>query len=215
MSQVLWRSAQRAIALVLLVVLSPALLAIALAVRVTSPGPVFFRTSRISGGRAFAMVKFRSMRMDSVGPAITAAQDPRVTRLGRLLRRWKLDELPQLWNVVRGEMLLVGPRPEDPRYVNWSDPLHALVFGARSGMTGPTALAFRNEEQVLFQAAQKVAMSGGRTVPTGDDIEQAYRQIVLPRKLELDADYLRTRGIARDLRVLLSTITGSAHQAQR
>jgi lipopolysaccharide/colanic/teichoic acid biosynthesis glycosyltransferase len=206
MTQRLWHLGQRALAVIGLVALSPVVVAIGLVVRATSPGPVFFRSTRISGGRAFTILKFRTMRTDASGPAITAACDPRVTRVGALLRRWKVDEIPQLWNVVRGQMLLVGPRPEDPRYVDWSDPLHALVFGARAGITGPAALSFRNEEQLLYEAARALASADGRDAPDGDDVDRAYREAVLPRKLRLDAEYLRNRSVSRDVRVLVATV---------
>jgi lipopolysaccharide/colanic/teichoic acid biosynthesis glycosyltransferase len=140
------------------------------------------------------------------GPGITASGDPRVTRLGGFLRRTKLDELPQLWNVVRGEMALVGPRPEDPRYVDPADPLHRRVFGARPGITGPTAIAYRDEEAILAAAAADLARADGRPVATTDDLDRAYREVVLPAKLESDAAYLDSRSIAGDLHVIGRTI---------
>jgi lipopolysaccharide/colanic/teichoic acid biosynthesis glycosyltransferase len=139
-------------------------------------------------------------------PGVTAAGDPRVTRLGRTLRRTKLDELPQLWNVVRGEMALVGPRPEDPRYVDPGDPIHRLVFAAQPGITGPTALAFRDEERLLAAAAFEVARTDGRDTATDADLDRAYRDIILPAKLAMDADYLRTRSWRGDLALLGRTI---------
>jgi lipopolysaccharide/colanic/teichoic acid biosynthesis glycosyltransferase len=144
----------------------------------------------------------------AAGPGITAAGDRRVTRLGRLLRRTKLDELPQLWNVVRGDMALVGPRPEDPRYVDLSDPLHATVFGALPGITGPTALAYRDEERLLADAANAIARSRGRDSGTTDDLEEAYREVILPAKLRLDAGYLRERSLQGDVSALLATVLG-------
>jgi lipopolysaccharide/colanic/teichoic acid biosynthesis glycosyltransferase len=152
------------------------------------------------------------------GIGITAAADPRVTHLGRVLRRSRLDELPQLWNVVRGEMALVGPRPEDPRFVDWDDPLHALVFRALPGITGPTALAFRDEELMLAEAAVARARANGRTEADLKDIEQAYREGILPRKLAMDADYLQDRSIRSDLAVIARTlmaIAGKPHGARR
>jgi lipopolysaccharide/colanic/teichoic acid biosynthesis glycosyltransferase len=140
------------------------------------------------------------------GPGITVARDARVTRLGAVLRRTRLDELPQLWNVVRGDMLLVGPRPEDPRYVDWRDPLHRLVFSAQPGVTGPAALAFRDEEAILAREALAVARQEGRERVAQADIDRAYRERVLPRKLELDAEYLRTRSARGDLVILVRTI---------
>lgn len=197
---------QRAAAFVLLIVLAPFLAALALTIRLTSPGPVVHRAVRVGSGRTFHLVKLRSMRVGSEGLAVTASGDPRVTTLGRLLRRTKLDELPQLWNVVRGDMLLVGPRPEDPRYVDWTDPLHRLVFSAQPGVTGPAALAFRNEEAILAREALAMARQEGRERVAQADVDRAYRERVLPRKLELDAEYLRTRSARGDLVILVRTI---------
>lgn len=198
---------QRVIAGVGLVVLGPLILALAAAVRLTSRGPAFHRATRVYPRGTFTLYKLRSMRVDGeVGPAVTAAGDRRVTRLGRVLRTSKLDELPQLWNVVRGDMALVGPRPEDPRYVDMTDPLHATVFGALPGITGPTALAYRDEETMLGGAAREIAQQVGRDAPTDDDLDRAYREVVLPAKLRLDADYLASRSIARDINVLGMTI---------
>jgi lipopolysaccharide/colanic/teichoic acid biosynthesis glycosyltransferase len=148
------------------------------------------------------------MRVQSatLGPSVTAAGDRRITRLGRTLRRTKLDELPQLWNVARGDMALVGPRPEDPRYVNLEDPLHRTVFGALPGITGPTALAYRDEETVLADAALVVARASGRSRATDDDVDHAYRTVILPAKLAMDAEYLRTRSTRGDLAILGKTI---------
>jgi lipopolysaccharide/colanic/teichoic acid biosynthesis glycosyltransferase len=199
---------QRIVALVGLIVFGPFILALGLAVRLTSPGPAFHRATRVRPGGTFALYKLRSMRAEaaSMGPGVTADGDERVTRLGRTLRRTKLDELPQLWNVARGDMALVGPRPEDPRYVDLSDSLHARVFSALPGMTGPTALAYRDEEALLERAAQEVALSSGRSMATDDDLDRAYREVILPAKLRMDADYLATRSTNSDLHVLAMTI---------
>ncbi len=199
---------QRSIALVLLVLLSPLILALAIAVRLSSSGPAFHRAVRVRPGGTFTLFKLRTMRAVPMGtgPGITAAGDPRVTRLGRMLRRTKLDELPQLWNVVRGEMALVGPRPEDPRYVDLTDPLHAEVFGARPGITGPTALRYHDEERILADAATEVARSHGRDVATDEDLDRAYREVVLPAKLAIDREYLGRRTTRVDLGVLGRTI---------
>jgi lipopolysaccharide/colanic/teichoic acid biosynthesis glycosyltransferase len=199
---------QRAIALVLLMVLGPLVLVLAAAVRLTSRGPAFHRATRVRPGGTFTLYKLRSMRVgaEGVGPGITARGDARVTRLGRLLRRTKLDELPQLWNVVRGDMALVGPRPEDPRYVDFDDPIHSRVFGVVPGITGPTALAYRDEESILADAARELARSHGRDEPTPEDLDRAYREIVLPAKLRMDADYISARSLAVDLRILWATL---------
>jgi lipopolysaccharide/colanic/teichoic acid biosynthesis glycosyltransferase len=200
---------QRALALVLLVLLGPLILALAAAVRLTSRGAAFHRATRVRPGGTFTLYKLRSMhaRADAAGPGITVRGDPRITRFGGLLRRTKLDELPQLWNVVRGDIALVGPRPEDPRYVDLADPLHARVFAALPGITGPTALAYRDEETILAEAAQALAGSHGRAEATAEDLDRAYREVVLPAKLQMDADYIDSRSLAGDLRILGATLT--------
>lgn len=168
---------------------TPLLGGLAVLIKLDSPGPVFFRQTRIGRQqRPFELVKLRTMRAAaSEGVQITAGDDPRITRLGRWLRRSKLDELPELWNVLRGDMSLVGPRPEVPRYL---DAYPAEVFALRPGLTGLAALHFRGEESLLAEAHDK---------------ERAYREVVLPLKLELALDYTRRHGIARDLRILAAT----------
>jgi len=198
----------RAIALAALIVLSPLLALLAVLVRATTPGPALHRASRVGRAGEFTLYKFRTMTVGAAatGPGVTAAGDARVTSLGRLLRRTKFDELPQLWNVVRGDMAFVGPRPEDPRYVDRTDPLHRTVFSALPGITGPTALAYQDEETVLAGAALDVATADGRDRATDDDLDRAYRAVVLPAKLAMDAEYLRTRSARGDLAILGRTI---------
>ena len=154
-------------------------------------GPLFYRARRIGeDGREITVHKLRTMRVGSTGLAVTHRDDDRITPVGRVLRRFKIDELPQFLDVVRGEMSVVGPRPEDPRYVDWSDPLHRFVFSARPGITGPSQIAFRHEERLLAVA----------------DPELEYRTVVLPAKLRMDADYLRRRTVASDLAMVGATI---------
>ena len=207
----------RTIAAAGLIVLSPLIGVLALAVRLTSPGPAFHRARRIGPHGEFTLHKLRTMRSGAAGagPGITAAGDVRVTALGLFLRRTKLDELPQLWDVVRGDMALVGPRPEDPRYVDLSLPLHRVVFSARPGITGPTALAYRDEESVLAAAALDVARADGRHVATDHDLDRAYRETVLPAKLAMDAAYLRTRSTRGDLAILGQTVGQIIPHAER
>ncbi len=202
---------QRLLAAAALLVLGPLILALGLAVRLTSPGPALHRAVRVRPGGTFTLYKLRTMRAGAAtaGPGITAGGDPRVTPLGRLLRRTKMDELPQLWNVVRGDMLLVGPRPEDPRYVDPADPLHALVFGAKPGITGAASVAFRNEESILADAALEVARADGRRATTAADLDRAYRATVLPQKLEIEAKYLTHRSTRGDLALLRETVITS------
>jgi lipopolysaccharide/colanic/teichoic acid biosynthesis glycosyltransferase len=176
-----------------LIVVSPVLGALALAVRLDSPGPALFRQTRIGlGGRPFELLKFRSMRVDAVGSAVTAGGDPRVTRVGRVLRRFRLDELPQLWNVVRGEMALVGPRPEVPRFVDLDDPRWQMVLSVRPGITDPTTVAFADEEQ--------------RLAALGGDPDVAYREQLLPAKLASQLAWLERRSVGGDLSALWATV---------
>lgn len=176
-----------------LIILSPIFALIALLIRLTSPGPVFYRARRVGqGGREFTLYKFRSMVADADrrGPGITAAGDPRVTSIGRVLRRTKLDELPQLWNVLRGDMSLVGPRPEDPRYVALYTPEQRRVLDVRPGITSLASIEYRNEEAVLH----------------GPDWEQRYIHEVMPAKLAIDLRYVQRATLFTDLLIILRTL---------
>jgi lipopolysaccharide/colanic/teichoic acid biosynthesis glycosyltransferase len=173
--------------------LSPLFLGIAVLIRVSSPGPVFHRAARAGkDGKIFRLYKFRSMVVNAakVGPGITCAGDPRVTPLGRWLRRLKLDELPQLVNVLCGEMSFVGPRPEDPRYVAQYTPEQQQVLRVRPGITSAASVRYPHEEQLL----------------TGVDWESTYRRIILPAKLQIELDYLRRRTLWSDFLVIGQTI---------
>ena len=201
---------QRLLAGLGLLVLGPFILGLAVLVRLTSPGPAFHRATRVRPGGTFTLYKLRSMGAGAAGagPGITRSGDPRVTRLGRILRRTKLDELPQLWNVVRGDMLLVGPRPEDPRYVDHADPLHARVFGATPGITGAASLEYRDEERILAATAQELAGVRGSARPDDADVERAYRDRILPAKLAIEDAYLARRSTRTDLDILRRTLFG-------
>lgn len=181
------------VALVSLIVLSPLFAVIAALVTLTSRGPAFHVAVRAGRrGRPFRLLKFRSMRSDAAaaGPGITRAADPRVTTVGRALRRWKLDELPQLINVLKGDMSLVGPRPEDPRYVARYTDEQRKVLAVRPGMTSAASLRYRHEETLL----------------AGEGWEQTYLTAVMPDKLRIDLDYLERRTFLRDLAILLRTV---------
>ena len=195
------RPLDRVAAAVGLVVLTPLLVAIAIVVRATSPGPAWHRAVRVGlGGEPFTLYKFRSMvaGSEATGTRVTAAGDPRVTRVGRALRKSKLDELPQLVNVVRGEMGLVGSRPEDPAYVDLDDPLHAELYSYPPGITGPASVIYRHEEDLL---AERVA--------SGHDPEDAYRDLART-KMEIDLAYLRDRTLCSDLALLGRTVVSVA-----
>lgn len=177
-----------------LVLLSPLMLAIAVAVKLDSPGPVIFRQHRMGRfGSTFSMRKFRTMRADGRGgPLVTAANDPRITRAGRWLRAWKLDELPQLLDVLAGRMSLVGPRPEVPEYAgHWPPELRETILSLRPGLTDPATLLFLNEEERLAASP---------------DPHRTYIEEILPVKARLYADYARTPGLARDVRLLARTL---------
>jgi lipopolysaccharide/colanic/teichoic acid biosynthesis glycosyltransferase len=173
-------------------VTSPLWLLCSGAVRLSSPGPILYRDLRVGrAGRTFRMYKFRTMRWaaESMGVPITGAGDERVTQVGRVLRTTKLDELPQLLNVLRGDMSLVGPRAEAPEYVNLADERHRLVLSVRPGITGPTQLRYRHEEKLLV----------------GVDVDTQYRSEILPLKLESDLTYVATPSLWRDALILSAT----------
>ncbi len=177
-----------------LVLLSPLLLVAALAVRLSSPGPVFFKQVRVGrGGQEFEILKFRTMAVDAErkGGQLTVGSDPRVTRVGRFLRASKIDELPQLVNVLRGEMALVGPRPEVPRYVALYTHDQRRVLDVRPGITDPASVAYRDESAVLANHP---------------DPERLYVQEIMQDKLRLNLDYLARRTFSSDIKVILGTL---------
>ena len=189
------------ISALLLIALSPFFLLIAAAIKLDSKGPVLHRAIRAGKqGVPFTMYKFRTMVVGAAecGPGLTRGGDPRVTRVGHWLRKYKIDEVPQLINVLRGEMSLVGPRPEDPRYVAHYVPFLRQVLSVRPGMASPAAVKYRHEEEVLAAA--------------GGDLEEAYLKYVLPDKLWLDLEYVHRRSFLLDLvvlaRVALSLLPG-------
>ena len=175
-----------------LLLLSPLMLAVAVAIRLDSPGPVFFRQQRVGRhGVPFNIHKFRSMRDGAAGPALTVGADPRITRVGAWLRRLRLDELPQLLDVLQGTMSLVGPRPELPRYVAHYPPaLRERALAVRPGITDPSSLEFLDEAARLAAAA---------------DPEREYIERILPAKLQCAADYAARASLATDLDVLWRT----------
>jgi lipopolysaccharide/colanic/teichoic acid biosynthesis glycosyltransferase len=180
-------------ALVGLVLTAPVLAGAAAAIALTSRGGVLFRQARVGrAGLPFTMLKLRTMTTSSAGPQVTADDDRRITAVGRVLRKLKLDELPALWNVVRGDLSLVGPRPEVPRYVDASDPLWREVLAHRPGLTDPVTVRLRNEEALLA------------SVP--GDREAFYRETLQPFKLAGYAAYLRHRSWLTDLGVIWWTL---------
>jgi len=181
-----------------LFVLAPLFALISLLVRFDSPGPIFFRQKRVGlHGRIFELLKFRSMRVEAVpGQQITVGRDPRITRMGQHLRHWKIDELPQLFNVLVGDMSLVGPRPEVPRYVALYDPvLRDIILSVRPGVTDPASVKFRNESDLLARSA---------------DPEKTYVEVIMPEKVRMGCDYARQHSFLGDVKMILSTFVAIA-----
>jgi len=176
-----------------LVLVFPLLLAIALIAKLSSPGPVLYRGKRVGlHGRPFLILKFRTMVLnaESLGGSATAADDPRLTQLGRFLRRYKLDELPQLLNVLKGEMSLVGPRPEVPKYVALYSPEEREILTVLPGITDWASIWNSNEAAVL---------EGSRNP------EKTYEELIRPTKLTLQLQYVRNRSLSTDLKILVYT----------
>ena len=180
------------VTLLLMPLALPLMAAIALWVRLDSPGPALFRQPRVGrGGRLFRIHKFRTMHQAEAGLPITARGDARITRAGRWLRATKLDELPQLIDVLAGDMSLVGPRPEVPSYMAlYAEPVRRQILSLRPGITDRAAIEFRDEERLLAAAA---------------DPERAYVEQVMPIKQRYYLDYVAQRSLAGDLRILWDT----------
>ncbi len=178
------------LATVFLIVTAPLLAATALVVRLMDGSPVIYKATRVGQhGRLFHLLKFRTM-VPSQGSSVTVWADPRVTPLGRRLRRLKLDELPQFLNVLRGDMSLVGPRPEDPSYVALYTEEQRLVLSAKPGITGVAALEYSDEESLL----------------RGEDWEEKYRVTIMPAKLRLETEYLAQRSLLTDMLIVFRTV---------
>ena len=179
---------------VLLVLLSPFFLLLAAAVKIDSPGPVFYRQTRVGRyGRDFKIYKFRTMvrNADKIGPPLTSGRDPRITRVGSLIRKLRLDEFSQLLNVLGGSMSLVGPRPEVRRYVDVYQPEYMATLLIRPGITAPSSIAFKDEDRLLN---------------AGGDPERIYIEKILPPKMSLNLEYLRKISVMRDIQIIFQTI---------
>lgn len=176
---------------VLLVLLLPVIAVLAVVIKLDSPGPLFFRCRRVGfRGSDLEMLKFRKMVIGAPGPALTAPDDARFTRAGRFLASTKLDELPQLWNVLKGEMSLVGPRPEDPEFISLYPEAYERILTVKPGITGLCQLAFVREGKIL----------------RSDDRVGMYVQNLLPQKVQIDTLYASTRTFAMDIRILAWTV---------
>jgi lipopolysaccharide/colanic/teichoic acid biosynthesis glycosyltransferase len=191
------RSFDVIVSLVGLTVSLPLLLAGGAMVALSSRGAVLFRQKRVGhNGELFTLYKLRTMRGLDNGLQVTSGNNPRITPAGKFLRRTKLDELPTLWNVLRGDMSFVGPRPEVPRYVNLDDPLWQMILAVRPGITDPVTLSLRREEELLARVANDKE----------GDAEKYYVNVLQPQKLKGYVAYRKERSWKSDLRVLLQTI---------
>jgi len=194
MEKIAKRGFDIAASLLALLFLAPVLLVIAVIIKVKDGGPVLYAQTRVGKDFVpFKLLKFRTMVVGAsdIGPAITVDGDERVTKIGKVLRKYKLDELPQLINVLKGDMSIVGPRPEDPRYVQMFSDDYAVILRMKPGITDYATLEYRNEERILAEY---------------DDPELAYIEVILPRKIELSKSYITEQNFFRDIIIILKTM---------
>lgn len=188
------------VALILLILLSPIILIIAIMIKIDSKGPVFYRQERITTyGKIFRIFKFRTMvqNADKVGTLVTVGNDSRITRVGKLIRKVRLDELPQLINVLKGEMTFVGTRPEVKKYVDkYTDEMKATLL-MPAGITSVASIKYKDEDEILDGAKQK-----------GKDIDLAYVEDVLPEKMKYNLEYISKFSFWYDIKVCIDTVIG-------
>lgn len=188
------------VALILLILLSPIILIIAIMIKIDSKGPVFYRQERITTyGKIFRIFKFRTMvqNADKVGTLVTVGNDSRITRVGKLIRKVRLDELPQLINVLKGEMTFVGTRPEVKKYVDkYTDEMKATLL-MPAGITSVASIKYKDEDEILEKAKQK-----------GKDIDLAYVEDVLPEKMKYNLEYISKFSFWYDIKVCIDTVIG-------
>jgi len=177
-----------------LIVLLPFFIIIAILIKLNDKGPIFYKQKRIGQNfKPFELLKFRTMivNADKIGPAVTKDGDPRITKIGKFLRKTKLDELPQLWNVIRGDMSIVGPRPEVEKYIQYYKDDYKEILKVRPGITDYATIKFRNEEEILSKY---------------DDTESAYIKYVLPEKIKLYKTYIKEISFLTDLKIIFWTL---------
>jgi lipopolysaccharide/colanic/teichoic acid biosynthesis glycosyltransferase len=177
-----------------LIVLLPLFIIIAILIKLNDKGPIFYKQKRIGQNfKPFELLKFRTMvvNADKIGPAVTKDGDPRITKIGKFLRKTKLDELPQLWNVIRGDMSIVGPRPEVEKYIQYYENDYKEILKVRPGITDYATIKFRNEEEILSKY---------------DDTESAYIKYVLPEKIKLYKTYIKEISFFTDLKIIFWTL---------
>lgn len=183
----------RVMALIGLVVLLPVFLVVGILIKIKMPnGPILFRQKRVGkGGRIFTMVKFRSMVVSHSGSSVSVAGESRISPLGAKLRKYKLDELPELWNVLIGDMSFVGPRPDVPGFADKLVGEEREILQLRPGITGPASLKYRNEEELLASV---------------DDPIRYNTEVIYPDKVRINLDYIRHWSFARDLKYIVQTL---------
>lgn len=182
----------RVFALLGLIVLLPVFLIIIILIQIYMPGPVFFTQKRVGQhGKLFRMWKFRSMHKSSQGTTVTARNDSRITSLGSKLRKYKLDELPELWNVLKGDMSFVGPRPDVPGYADKLQGEDRLILELKPGITGPASLKYANEEEILSQVKEP---------------EKYNDEVIYPDKVKINLEYYKNWSMMKDIRILRDTI---------
>lgn len=188
----------------LTVILSPVMLLLAFCIKVDSRGPVFYRQQRVTQyGKVYRIFKFRTMVADADkrGPAITQSGDIRITRMGNLLRKCRLDELPQLFNVLTGDMSFVGTRPEVKKYVDaYTDEMQATLL-LPAGITSRTSIAYKDEDEVMEKYLKE----------TGESVDEVYIKYVLPEKMKYNLQYLKNFSVAGDLKVMIDTVIAVLH----
>lgn len=186
------------LSLILTVLFSPIMLVIALAIKAEDGGPVFYRQERITAyGRKFRIIKFRTMVADADkrGPLITGKSDDRITKMGHKLRKCRLDELPQLLNILAGDMSFVGTRPEVERYVNcYTDEMMATLL-LPAGVTSTASIAYKDEDTVMARYLEK-----------GESVDDVYVNRILPKKMRYNLSYLKHAGIVEDLKIMVKTV---------
>lgn len=185
-------------AVILSVLLSPVMAVAAILIKLDSPGPVFYRQMRVTQyGRTFRIYKFRTMctGADSKGPLVTGSRDARITKVGEKMRRLRIDEIPQLFNVIRGEMSFVGTRPEVPKYVDaYTDEMMATLL-LPAGITSPASIRYKDESELL-----------GAYTAAGEDPDTAYIHKILPEKMEINLAYIRDFGFFSDIKIMFETL---------
>ncbi|MCF8218608.1 MAG: sugar transferase [Bacteroidales bacterium] len=183
----------RIFSLIGLIVCIPLFLVIGILIKIKMPGPVFFKQKRVGQhGKLFRMWKFRSMRKSSPDTTVTTSQDARITPLGSKLRKYKLDELPELWNILKGDMSFVGPRPDVPGYADQLQGEDRLILEMKPGITGPASLKYANEEELLGKV---------------ENPQKYNDEVIYPDKVRINLDYYKNWSFSSDILIIWKTIT--------